>query len=387
MEGYLEKLEETLVNTAEELQQVTVRSAEIIQEMRSTILEQKDTIKIIKQDQEKKQNQLILTVIALFMTFIGLGVLISFYRNLRKKNIQIAHQNEEIELQNKLIEQSRDEVERQNKNVISSINYASRMQMALLPSPDTLTKVFPEGFVMLLPCKIVSGDFYWIALRDRFTFVAAVDCTGHGVPGAFMSLIGNDILNDLVYNRKLEAPDEILVHLHKEVISHLTRGNKESRDGMDLALCVIDHEKQLLHFSGAMNPLVIIKNGELQEIKGTRRTIGGQQLERRRSSVSFESHTIPLEGDEACYLFSDGYRDQFGGPENKKLMKKGFKNLLLECQQMSMQEQGAYLKKAFHEWKGGYTQLDDVLVMGFKPLAKQTIATTSKKNKVVQSSN
>lgn len=381
LEGFLHKLKTTLLNTSSELQEVTTRSAEIIEEMRSTILEQTSTIKSIKEDQEKKRNQLILTGSLLFLSFVSLAVMLNLYRNLKKKNSRIAQQNREIAQQNTVIETSRNELAKQNKNVISSINYASRMQTAMLPSHDILTEVFSEGFVLLMPCKIVSGDFYWIARRENYTFVAAIDCTGHGVPGAFMSLIGNDILNDLVLRQGLTAPQEILQKLHEGVVSHMTRGNKESRDGMDLGLCVIDHHTQQLHFAGAINPLLLVKAGEIVEIRGTRKPIGGQQLE-RRSEKPFEGHTIQLEGDESCYLLSDGYRDQFGGPNNKKLMKKGFIKMLKACKHLSMNEQEEYMRNFFNDWKGERDQLDDVLVIGFKPLGKKAVMRTKNKSKV-----
>ena len=257
-----------------------------------------------------------------------------------------------------------EEIKDQNRNIKASINYAKRIQEAMLPKLDNIKAGLPESFVLFRPRDIVSGDFYWYAQINEKIIFAAVDCTGHGVPGAFMSMIGNDILNQIVEVEQETDAKAILEKLHNGIRTVLRQEESQNRDGMDMALCVIDRQQKQLEFAGAKNPLIFIRNGELNEIKGSKLPIGGFQKEMVRE---FESHTITLTEPTAFYMFSDGYADQFGGEMGKKFMKKYFKRLLKEIHQKPLADQKRLLNNQIIEWMGSkYSQTDDILVVGFR---------------------
>ena len=254
-------------------------------------------------------------------------------------------------------------LEKANQNFTSSINYAKRIQEAILPSIDTIRHYLPESFVLFRPRDIVSGDFYWFHEQYGKVFIAAIDCTGHGVPGAFMSMIGNDLLNEIVLNVGIEEPDYILSELHIGVRSALRQETTDNRDGMDIAICMIDKIAGRLDFAGAKRPLVYMKDGEAHILKGTPSSIGGQQHKTHRR---YEKKSISTAGIDAFYIFSDGYQDQFGGEHGKKFRSKQFRDLLLKIHKEPMAAQGELLDTALLKWRGNIRQIDDVLVMGFK---------------------
>lgn len=254
----------------------------------------------------------------------------------------------------------------QNKNIRSSINYARRIQQAMLPKAEQYPSVFADSFILFKPRDTVSGDFYWMSevksAAGDIAF-AAVDCTGHGVPGAFMSMVGIKALNGLIA-RGLTAPDVILNSLDAEIRTALRQDVSGNSDGMDVALCVYHEKEKILEFSGAKSPLVYIKDHELFKIKGDTHGIGGR---RKKEDLSrFLKHEIKIDKPTVVYLFSDGYKDQFGGPENKKFLSKKLNTLLLQIHELPMDQQFQILETAFNEWKGTREQTDDVLVMGIK---------------------
>ncbi|MCK4661318.1 MAG: tetratricopeptide repeat protein [Bacteroidales bacterium] len=270
-----------------------------------------------------------------------------------------------------------DKISKQNIDITRSINYAQRIQNALLPPAENLNKFLPESFILFKPRDIVSGDFYWFAktkkehskklsVTDNFIddfIITAVDCTGHGVPGAFMSMIGFNLLNEILTKGIIEA-DEILNELHNGIRSALKQEKTENKDGMDMTLCRIKKSKNILEFSGAKNPLVYIKNGELIRIRGDREGIGGTQKEGKRI---FTKHTIEIDQPISFYIFSDGYADQFGGKDGRKFMFKPFRELLVKIHEKPMNEQKDILEKNIKEWMGDeYSQIDDILLIGFK---------------------
>lgn len=255
-----------------------------------------------------------------------------------------------------------EEIHKKQLDIESSINYGLRIQQAMLPSKEKFEELLPQSFVLFKPRNVVSGDFYWInELYNEKIAVAAVDCTGHGVPGAFMSMIGSNALDSIV-NTYVDEPDKILHELHRKVFTALKQEETGNKDGMDMALCVIDPDRDQLHFSGAKNHLIYIKEGEVFQIRGDKHPIGGI----RKVPASFTQHTIDLEGEMYFYLYSDGFVDQFGGPDNMKFMSKRFKTLIEETYQLPMDEQKQKLEEAFTAWKGNHKQTDDVLVIGFK---------------------
>jgi serine phosphatase RsbU (regulator of sigma subunit) len=269
--------------------------------------------------------------------------------------------NRELESANMEINRQKVELEVKNKNITDSIVYAERIQRAMLPETQILIKKFPGSFVMYNPRDIVSGDFFWFYEKDDTFIVAVIDCTGHGVPGALMSMIGNDLLNHIVESRKITDPSEILFHLNNGVRTVLKQreSESESRDGMDISVCLINESKKELHFAGAINPMWIIKNNTLDVIPATKASVGGHTSDNQL----FQKYVVSYEPGCRIYLFTDGYADQFGGPRGKKFKYKQLKELLLNSMSPE-QNQASILSETFMKWKGPLEQVDDVCILG-----------------------
>lgn len=261
--------------------------------------------------------------------------------------------------------QAHEIIEERNREVMASINYAQRIQQAILPDERTIKRLLPESFVLFKPRDVVSGDFYWLSEVAGKTIVAAVDCTGHGVPGAFMSMIGETLLNEIVNGEGITMPAAILQRLDERIRETLRQQETNNQDGMDMSLCLIDSEANALHFAGAKNPLVYIQEDTLHVIKGDRRGIGGYQRLIRDGVKPFTSHTVSLDSQTHCYLFSDGYQDQFGGKRNRKFKPKRLYRLLHEVHTQPHEVQHRALEERLEEWKNGQKQIDDILVVGF----------------------
>lgn len=263
------------------------------------------------------------------------------------------------------VEKIKVELEVKNKNVTDSINYAQRIQESILPSKYSISQAFEQSFIYYKPRDIVSGDFYWFAETSDDYLIAAVDCTGHGVPGAFMSLVGSTLMNEIVNNKKVTRPSTILTKLNSSIIKVLRQKSdyNSSHDGMDMAVCAVSKDKKKLKFSGAHRPLFHVRNGILTELKGDPFFIGGYYEDIHKS---FVDEDIDLEPGDCIYIFSDGYTDQFAEHVVKKFSTKRFKTLLTEVSDMNMDEQCRLIDKAFQEWKGTEEQVDDVLVIGIK---------------------
>ncbi len=285
--------------------------------------------------------------------------------HLRKAN-RILQEKQKASLE---IERQKEELSIKNKDITDSINYAKKIQEAMLPPHSYFSKLLPESFVFYRPKDIVSGDFYWINEKQDKVFVTAVDCTGHGVPGAFMSLIGFEILDKIINDQGIEQPAEILTILSKAIEVTFSQEEEDItlRDGMDIAFCVIDRKEGMLQFAGAFSPLYLLRDNTLTEIRGDRISVGiseGLQLS------SFTNHVIPLEKDDVIYIFSDGYADQFGGPQGKKFMYRRFRHMLLTIHPLKMKDQKAFLEESIEGWMGNLDQVDDILIIGIKPLGK-----------------
>ncbi len=282
---------------------------------------------------------------------------------------ELKTQKDEIERQNEYLNSIYDEISLQNQEINDSINYAKRMQAALLPNRNTLTSAFPNNFILFKPKDILSGDFYWIyeTKNQDIKIFAVADCTGHGVPGALMSIIGNNMLFNQITGNKITEPSVILDNVQAE-ISHKLKQNimSESKDGMDLAIIAYDKEKSIIKFSGARNPLIMIRDNELTEFKGDRMSIGGAEHARIGKDSRFTNKEINTKEGDVFYMFSDGYADQLGGKRNRKFMKKKFYELLLSIHTKPMLEQQETLLEAMILWKGDNIQVDDVLVAGIR---------------------
>jgi serine phosphatase RsbU (regulator of sigma subunit)/Tfp pilus assembly protein PilF len=299
----------------------------------------------------KRMGTLIVSAVLLFV-IVAVFLFIVYKQFLQKKkaNVELTEKNQLISFQ--------------KQQITDSIRYASKIQRAVLPPREFVTKIVPQHFILNKPRDIVSGDYYWTTQRGNESIIAVADCTGHGVPGAFMSMLGIAFLNEIVNRSSKTNSHEILDQLRSHVMKslHQTGKENESKDGMDIALCIIDMQKKELQFSGAHNPLYLIRKKELTEIKADRMPIGISL----RYNQPFKCHRLSLQKDDLLYIFSDGYYDQFGGPNKKKYSMRRFRELLLEIHQEPMEQQQILLEQNFLEWRGPYDQLDDILVMGIK---------------------
>ncbi len=266
-------------------------------------------------------------------------------------------------LEQKVIERTR-KIESQNQEITSSIQYASRIQNALLPLDEELNKSLQSYFILSKPRDIVSGDYYWLAHKDDKVIIAVADCTGHGVPAAFLSILGVAFLDEIVNKAVTIRANEILNQLCGQVIKslHQTGKNDKTRDGMEIGLCVVDPEKHKLQFSGAFRPLYIFRENELQEFKGDSMPIGIYEQE----DQSFTNTEILFNKGDIIYLFSDGYVSQLGGTDKKTFRSESFKKLLVDIHALSMPDQKKALEEKFFEWKGANEQIDDIMIMGIK---------------------
>jgi serine phosphatase RsbU (regulator of sigma subunit) len=304
-----------------------------------------------KEHQLRQQN---IQKIFILMSLALILVISSFiYRNYRVKNKS-----------NSLLILQKEKIEQQNNKITSSIQYAKLIQSAALPPHDLMKDIFEQHFILFLPRDIVSGDFFWATHKGKHSVVVCADCTGHGVPGAFMSMLGVSFLTEIVNRSVNLSSDQILEDLRKNVIESLHQTGRigESRDGMDIALCIVDHDNMQLEYSGAFIPLVIIRDNNIIQIAGDKMPIGVHD----EVLYPFSKHTVKLVKGDMVYMFTDGYADQFGGPFNKKFKMQPFLSLLLAQHTKSLIQQRELLYDTIMSWKGDNDQVDDILVMGFK---------------------
>ena len=286
----------------------------------------------------------------------------------QNKNLIIDLKEANQNLERKVMERTR-QIEQQRIDITDSIHYASRIQKALMPSSEELEEFFPYHFVLNKPKDIVSGDYYWVSRKQNKLIFAVADCTGHGVPGAFMSIMGINFLNEIVNKPEVPNANEILNELRQQLIKSLgqTGDRDEARDGMEMALCVVDLENKIIQFSGAFRPLFLISEGHLKVFRGDRMPIGIYNEE----ELSFTNKEFPYKENDMIYMFTDGYVDQIGGPHRKTFKSVRFKELLWEIQQKPMKEQGMILREEVEIWRSGQEQIDDIMVVGIKLSFKQ----------------
>ncbi len=270
----------------------------------------------------------------------------------------------EIEKQKDQIQEQHNKIAQQKKEITDSIHYARHIQSAILPNDDTIAPLLKDYFILYKPRDIVSGDFYWIQEKDDKAIVIAADCTGHGVPGAFMSMLGVSTLNEIATRQETLKAGEILDQLRNHIISTLshTRKDEEARDGMDVAMCIIDFKNRKVQYAGAYNPLIIVHQGEAEMVKADKMPVGLHSGE----MTPFSTTTIDVASGDCLYLFSDGYADQFGGPEGKKFKSGAFRDLLVEMSTQPMPEQKQILDERIREWMGDHEQVDDIMVIGIR---------------------
>jgi serine phosphatase RsbU (regulator of sigma subunit) len=284
-------------------------------------------------------------------------------QQVRERTHELEVANTEIEAQRDFARFQRDQIGQQQKSIMDSIQYAQTIQNSLLPSTHLLKAELPDHFILYKPRDIVSGDFYWFSEQENHYYIAAADSTGHGVPGAFMSMLGMALMNEIVHKYPDIDPDSMLNELRSQIIEtlHQKGDHGAAKDGMDMLVCKIDRQNKRMLFAGANNPLYLVRNKELIEYKTDKMPVSVHI-----TMHPFTGHEINLQPGDHIYLFSDGYADQFGGPHGKKFKYFPFKNLLISISEKEMYEQGLQLDREFEQWKGDMDQVDDVVVIGLK---------------------
>ncbi|MCQ2973903.1 MAG: transporter substrate-binding domain-containing protein [Bacteroidales bacterium] len=328
----------------------------IVNERTSEIKKQKDAIEQKNAELETQREEILLQRDAIEEK----------NATLEQQKTEILSQRDELEVQKNIATQQRDEIAHHQKEIMDSIYYAKRIQTALLPISSNIAKVLPEHFILFKPRDIVSGDFYYFKQVNHYAVIVAADCTGHGVPGAFMSMLGSAYLNEIIVKTQDELNSGHILDLLRSYIIeslHQTGRFDEAKDGMDIALCVLDTDTNKLQFSGAFNPMFLVRDGDIEEYRADRMPIGIHDY----ADVGFTTYDVDMIKDDIVYIFSDGYASQFGGKTGKKFMTSRFKKLLLEISQNPLAEQREILDEKIENWMGGvYSQVDDILVIGFK---------------------
>jgi len=356
---------DTLANQKEK---ITIQLARIDDQLKK-ISEQDSKIKVQLEAIEKQKLILYFVILALLLVsslgyYIYRGYKIKKEANIKleEKNRTISLQKDEIEKQRDLAAAQRDQISYQKRHIEDSIMYAKRIQTALIPSLELFSDKL-EHFVLYKPLAIVSGDFYWVSTQSNPQVIISADCTGHGVPGAFMSMLGVTMLNEIVNGKHILMPDQIIENLRQGIIKSLKQVAEEDsiKDGMDIAVCLIDFENNTLWFAGANSPLYLVRNGELIHYRGDKMPVAIHY-----KMEPFTLHKIDLLKGDAFYVFSDGYADQFGGPNQKKFMSMQLRETLVTMTGMPMLKQGERLNEIFEEWRGAGPQIDDMTMIGVR---------------------
>ncbi len=347
----LMQIKDSILNseTAKQINELQTKYESEKQQKEIELITKNNQIQALELNKNKLWMWVLLATVLLVLSLASL--LYNRYQIKQKANLLLEHRNSEITLQ--------------KKEITDSINYAKRIQESILPPKEHWKKMLPESFIFYRPKDIVSGDFYWIEQKNEVVCFAAVDCTGHGVPGALMSVVGFNLLTQAVNEMHLTQPSEILKHLDAGVTKTLRQSveGKGVKDGMDLSLCSLNKVTNELQYAGAFNSLYYIKNGEFKEIKSDKFPIG---VNLDGVVDNYNNHSIQLQKGDSVYLFSDGYADQFGGPKGKKFKYNQLKNLLISISDKSIDEQQKLVANAFDSWKGNLEQVDDVLIIGVR---------------------
>ena len=349
-------------------EKITVQLSRIDDQLKR-ISEQDSKIKVQLEAIEKQKLLLCFVILALLLVsilgyFIYRGYKIKKEANIKleEKNKTISMQKDEIEKQRDLAAAQRDQIGYQKRHIEDSIMYAKRIQTALIPSLELFSYKL-EHFVLYKPLAIVSGDFYWVSSQVNPQVIISADCTGHGVPGAFMSMLGVTLLNEIINGKHILQPDLIIENLRQGIIKSLKQVAEEDsiKDGMDIAVCVVDFDKNILWFAGANSPLYLVRGGELIHYRADKMPVAIHY-----KMEPFTLHKIDLQKGDAFYIFSDGYADQFGGPKQKKFMSMQLRETLVSMAGMPMLKQGERLNEIFEEWRGDSPQIDDVTLIGVR---------------------
>jgi serine phosphatase RsbU (regulator of sigma subunit)/uncharacterized protein HemY len=357
-EGYINQISElaTKYDTDRKERELVIQKSELDKKNAEAA---QSKAELEKKDLENRRQRLLIYsfILGLLIVFVFSIILYRQFREKKRANILLEEQNIEIKHQ-------RDQIFVQKQEITDSIHYARRIQTAILPPDRILEKNLAEHFILYRPRDIVSGDYYWMTETGNKTIVLAADCTGHGVPGAFMSMLGVSFLNEIVIKQGVTKPSDILNELRNAIVGSLHQTGKEgeNQDGMDIALLCIDHVAMKAEYAGAYNPMYLIRNKELVEYDADRMPIGIHI----KGSTEFTNNVLDIQKGDSIYIFSDGYIDQFGGEKSKKFMAKRLKELLLEINSEPMEKQSKTLNTAIEKWMGRIEQIDDILVIGLK---------------------
>lgn len=372
-----EQKEKQLLVTEKDLK--NQKKITIEKQLQIDILDKEQKIKELKIKEQKSQirNAAIIRnsfIIGFLIVLIFSALLYRLFLQKKKtnkllaeSNIQLQKQKEKIEQQSILLTESHKKLKKRNLQILDSISYASRIQEAILPYQQAIRKRLPNSFVFFQPRDIVSGDFYWYSEQDNKIFIAAADCTGHGVPGAFMSMIGNTLLNEIIKTKNIYSPSLILEKLNQEIVSILNQDSDNHNfqdDGMDISICSIDKDNEEFTIACANSTAYFIDNNKLHSINGDVFSIGG--VFSSKLDVSFNNHSFKASKDSVLYMFSDGFKDQFGGKDNEKFMVGQFEDMLLNIHNKDMDKQKLIIKNTLDDWKGDCSQVDDILIIGIK---------------------
>jgi serine phosphatase RsbU (regulator of sigma subunit) len=356
---------DTLVHQKEKIGKQLAR----IDDQLKRISEQDGRIKVQLEAIEKQKlvlsfvlSALLLVIILGYYIYRGYKIKKEANIKLEEKNRTISLQKDEIEKQRDIAAAQRDQIGYQKRHIEDSIMYAKRIQTALIPSLELFSDKL-EHFVLYKPLAIVSGDFYWVSAMSNPQVIISADCTGHGVPGAFMSMLGVTLLNEIVNGKKVVMPDQIIELLRQGIIRSLKQVAEEDslKDGMDIAVCVVDFEKDILWYAGANSPLYLVRGGELFNYRADKMPVAIHY-----KMQPFTLHKIDLQKGDAFYVFSDGYVDQFGGPKQKKFMSLQLRETLVAMAGMPMIQQGEQLNEIFEKWRGDSPRIDDVTLIGVR---------------------
>ncbi len=354
---------DSLVNEANTKKTVQAEMNFEFEKKQTTEKAEQDKKDAIASQEKKKQLVIRNSFIGGFALMFALAFFIfRGYRQKQKANIIITQQKEEVEKQKALVEHQKALVEEKNRDILDSITYAKRLQDAILPPLSLIKQYLPESFVFYKPKDIVAGDFYWLERAgDTVILIAAADCTGHGVPGALVSVVCSNALNRTVKEFKITEPGKILDKVRELVLETFEKSESNVQDGMDISLCCINTKTNEIQWSGAYNSLWYIQQGEIKEVVANKQPIG-----KTDKPIPFNTHKLQLQKGDTLYLFTDGYADQFGGPKGKKFKYKQFEEMLLANSKKPMPEQEKILEHTLNEWKGELEQIDDILIIGIR---------------------
>ncbi len=382
LSNYKEKanieLEKTVRERTKALQEANIKLNQLIKhnkEITEQLFKQKEEIELKNRELElafkKSSAQHIKLHKALLINVEQQKKLSETLEIIQEKNQKLEQKNEEINSQQEKIKEQNTLLEERARDITDSILYAERLQSAFFTPLEKVREIFPESFIFFKPKDILSGDIYWFdVLTDQnnrtLRLAAAIDCTGHGIPGALMSVIARDILSDAINNKHLSSPDDILNYMNEIIVNIFNKKNNINhvKDGMDMSLILVDYQSKTLHFAGARNPIWIISDSQLQIIKGHIHSVGTVDYD--NELITFPKHSIQFKSGDMIFLFSDGFVDQFGGEKGLKFRHQRFSNLLLSITPKTIDEQLLHIEKTFQEWKQGYEQVDDVLVIGIR---------------------